>query len=66
MDLKPHTRSVAWIVEQVIVQQTKYNAKKLGVDDVNFDLMPGDALAVIVIAGAKWATSARCAEALNV
>ncbi len=38
MDLKPHTRSVAWIVEQVIVQQTKYNAKKLGVDDVNFDL----------------------------
>jgi hypothetical protein len=36
--LKPHTRSVAWIVEQVIVQQTKYNAKKLGIDDVNFEL----------------------------
>lgn len=24
--LKPHTRSVSWIVEQVIVQQTKYNS----------------------------------------
>jgi hypothetical protein len=36
--LKPHTRSVAWIVEQVIVQQTKYHARKLGIDDVNFDL----------------------------
>lgn len=35
--LKAHTRSVSWLVEQVITQQTKYNAKKLGVDDVNFD-----------------------------
>lgn len=25
--LKPHTRSVSWIVEQVITQQTKYHAK---------------------------------------
>ncbi len=24
--LKPHTRSIAWIVEQVIVQQMKYNS----------------------------------------
>ncbi len=23
--LKPHTRSISWIVEQVIVQQAKYN-----------------------------------------
>ncbi|MDO8593023.1 MAG: hypothetical protein Q7R92_04645 [bacterium] len=35
--LKAHTRSVSWLVEQVITQQTKYNAKKLGVDKVNFD-----------------------------
>ena len=36
--LKPHTRSVSWLVEQVITQQTKYNAKKLGLDDVNIDM----------------------------
>lgn len=36
--LKPHTRSVSWIVEQVIVQQAKYNRNKLGVEDVNFEL----------------------------
>lgn len=35
--LKAHTRSVSWLVEQVITQQTKYNAKKLGIDEVNFD-----------------------------
>lgn len=35
--LKAHTRSVSWLVEQVIVQQTKYNAKKLDLDEVNFD-----------------------------
>jgi hypothetical protein len=36
--LKPHTRSVSWIVEQVIVQQMKFNKGKLGLDDVDFDL----------------------------
>lgn len=36
--LKPHTRSVAWIVEQVINQQTKYRAKKLDIDEVNIEL----------------------------
>lgn len=35
--LKAHTRSVSWLVEQVITQQTKYNAKKLDLDDANFD-----------------------------
>ncbi len=35
--LKAHTRSVSWLVEQVITQQTKYNAKKLGLDKVDFD-----------------------------
>lgn len=36
--LKPHTRSVSWLVEQVITQQTKYRAKQLGLDDVRFDM----------------------------
>ncbi len=36
--LKPHTRSVSWLVEQVITQQTKYNAKKLGLDEVKIDM----------------------------
>ena len=36
--LKPHTRSVSWIIEQVIVQQAKCNKTALGVDDVSFDL----------------------------
>lgn len=36
--LKPHTRSISWLVEQVITQQTKYNTKKLALDDVNFDM----------------------------
>lgn len=36
--LKPHTRSVSWLVEQVVTQQTKFNAKELGVDDVKFDM----------------------------
>ena len=36
--LKPHTRSVSWIVEQVIVQQAKFHRKKLGVNDVDFNM----------------------------
>ncbi len=36
--LKPHTRSICWLVEQVITQQTKYHAKKLALEDVNFDM----------------------------
>ncbi len=36
--LKPHTRSVSWLVEQVVTQQTKYRAKQLGLDNVNFDM----------------------------
>jgi hypothetical protein len=36
--LKPHTRSVSWIVEQVITQQAKYHARKLGIDEVDIDL----------------------------
>lgn len=36
--LKPHTRSVSWIVEQVITQQTKFHKTALGLSDVDFDL----------------------------
>ncbi|MDR1963140.1 MAG: hypothetical protein LBQ50_05130 [Planctomycetaceae bacterium] len=36
--LKPHTRSVSWLVEQVITQQTKYRKKELELDDVAFDM----------------------------
>jgi hypothetical protein len=36
--LKSHTRSVSWLVEQVVTQQTKYNKEKLKLDDVNFDM----------------------------
>jgi hypothetical protein len=35
--LKPHTRSISWLVEQVITQQAKLNAKKLGVADAEFE-----------------------------
>ena len=36
--LKSHTRSVSWIVEQVITQQTKFNAKKLDLSSVEIDM----------------------------
>ncbi len=36
--LKPHTRSISWLVEQVITQQSKYHAKELGIADVDFDM----------------------------
>ena len=36
--LKPHTRSVSWIAEQVIVQQAKYNRRELLVEDVDFSM----------------------------
>ncbi|MDR0867121.1 MAG: hypothetical protein LBP75_01425 [Planctomycetota bacterium] len=36
--LKPHTRSVSWLVEQVITQQTKYRKDILGLDAVDFDM----------------------------
>ena len=35
--LKPHTRSISWLVEQVVTQQTKFNAKKLGITEAEFD-----------------------------
>ena len=36
--LKPHTRSVSWIAEYVIVQQAKYHRQSLGVADVDFSM----------------------------
>ena len=36
--LKAHTRSICWIVEQVITQQTKFNAEKLGLTGVDIDM----------------------------
>ncbi len=36
--LKPHTRSVSWLVEQVITQQTKFRKDSLGLDNVAFDM----------------------------
>jgi hypothetical protein len=36
--LKPHTRSVSWLVEQVIVQQAKFNADTLGLESVDFNV----------------------------
>jgi len=36
--LKPHTRSISWLVEQVITQQTKHRKKALGLESVDFDM----------------------------
>jgi len=36
--LKPHTRSISWLVEQVVTQQTKYHQAELGLDFVDFDM----------------------------
>ena len=34
--LRVHTRSISWLVEQVITQQTKFNAARLGIADAGF------------------------------
>jgi hypothetical protein len=36
--LKVHTRSISWIVEQVITQQTKYHANRLGLQEVDINV----------------------------
>ena len=36
--LKPHTRSISWIAEQVITQQTKFHRKKLGIQNVDINM----------------------------
>ena len=51
--LKPHTRSVSWLVEQVITQQTKYRAKELGLDDVDINMPDTSLQDCIISIGAK-------------
>lgn len=46
--LKAHTRSVSWIVEQVITQQTKYHAKDFGLESVDIE-MPDTSLQDCII-----------------
>jgi hypothetical protein len=36
--LKPHTRSVAWLVEQVLVQRLKLDAQRMDIGEVDYDL----------------------------
>ena len=36
--LRAHTRSISWIVEQVITQQTKFNKANLVLDEVDIDM----------------------------
>lgn len=36
--LRPHSRSISWIVEQVITQQAKFHAQQFGITDVDFTM----------------------------
>ena len=36
--LRAHTRSISWIVEQVITQQAKFHAPEIGITDVDFNM----------------------------
>lgn len=49
--LRPHTRAISWIVEQVITQQAKYHAKEIGITDVEFDIPSTFLHDCVVIAG---------------
>lgn len=46
---KPHTRSISWIAEQVILQQAKAKAKKLGFKDIIFSEKDTDVFDCIVL-----------------
>lgn len=46
---KPHTRSISWIAEQVILQQAKIKAKELGFKDVIFSKQDTDVFDCIII-----------------
>ena len=46
--LKPHTRSVSWLVEQVLVQRFKLDADRFEIGKVDYDL-PDTALHDLVI-----------------
>jgi len=49
--LRPHTRSISWIVEQVITQQAKFHAEEIGITDVEFDMADTCLHDCVVIAG---------------
>lgn len=51
--LKPHTRSVSWIVEQVITQQARFHSANLGLTDVIFDLPDASLHNCILAVGRK-------------
>ncbi|MCY7376565.1 MAG: hypothetical protein LH472_11425 [Pyrinomonadaceae bacterium] len=51
--LKPHTRSISWIAEQVIAQQAKLNAGKLGITDVDIDFPDADVIDCVIVKGAN-------------
>lgn len=36
--LKPHTRSISWLAEQVITQQCKFNKDQLRLKEVEFNM----------------------------
>ncbi len=36
--LKPHTRSVSWLVEQVVCQSIRANDSEIGISEVNYEL----------------------------
>ena len=36
--LRAHTRSISWIVEQVITQQAKFHAQEVGITDLDFNM----------------------------
>ncbi|MDE0518095.1 MAG: hypothetical protein OXH36_00860 [Bdellovibrionales bacterium] len=36
--LKPHTRSISWIAEQVITQQAKFHRKRLEIQSIDIDM----------------------------
>lgn len=49
--LKPHTRSISWVAEQVIAQQAKLNAGKLGITDVDIDFPDADLIDCVIVKG---------------
>lgn len=64
--LRAHTRSISWIVEQVITQQAKFHAKELGITDVEFN-MPDTCLhdCIIIIGENRYYVNVKVHNADN-
>jgi len=45
---KPHTRSISWIAEQVILQQAKVKRKEIGIKDITFSKRDTDVFDCII------------------